>query len=149
MQKKRKRDFQKEVENKLRNAKSTDPKQYWELSNLRKPKDPNPVVVSEFHISISDNTEIDLQNITDSILELDNVLGDAGIIKVAKSLKNNKSCGADGVFNEYNKTTIDVFLPLYKLLFNHILSTRVIPESWVAESYQSPGWLSHTRVLGG
>ena len=106
--------------------------------NPRKPEDPNPVPVSEFYNflrnlnSRPDDTEIDLPNITDSIQELYHELSDAEIIKVAKSLKNNKSCGKDGVFNEYIKTTIGVFLPLYKVLFNHILSTRVIPESWVA-----------------
>ena len=118
--------MQEEFEIKLRNAKS-DQKQYWKLYTC---------TVSEFYNffkninSRTDSTEIDLPNITYSIQELDHEISDAEIIKVAKSLKN-KFCGEDGVFNEYNKTTIGVFLPLYKLFFNHILSLRVIPESWV------------------
>ena len=85
-----KRNFQKEFEIKLRNAKSTDPNQYWKLLDPRKPKCPNPVPVSEFYNFLkknlncrTDNTEIDLPNITDSIQELDHEFSDAEIIEVS------------------------------------------------------------------
>ena len=101
----------------------------------------------------ADNTNIHVPNFTESVHELDHEFNDIEIIKVAKSLKNNKCCGDDGVLNEYIKSTIDIFLPLYKLLFNHILLTGDIPESWVVGNiitiYKNKGDKSLTENYRG
>ena len=58
-------------------------------------------------IAIMQATIFNKQNSTKhehtSIQELDHDFSDAEIIEIAKYLKNNKSCGEDGVFNEYIK----------------------------------------------
>ena len=41
----------------------------------------------------------------------------------SKTMKNNKAPGHDNVLNEYTKTTLDIFLPVYTLVFNLIASS--------------------------
>ena len=52
------------------------------------------------------------------------------IIHAVNEMKNGKAPGYDQIVNEYIKTTIDIFLPLYLKLFNKILDTGIIPEVW-------------------
>ena len=47
-----------------------------------------------------------------------------------KSLKNDKSPGADSVINKHMKSMIHMLLPIYVKLFNLILDTGIIPECW-------------------
>ena len=79
MQKARK-DLFKSFEQKIRNLKSTNPKQYWKILN------------------------------------------------------SNKHKWNDGVLNEYICSTINIFLSIFKNLFNHILISGNIPEEWVIGS---------------
>ena len=53
------------------------------------------------------------------------------ILHCINSLKNGKSAGDDRILNEYLKSTKTIFLPVYKKLFNNILNTGIIPESWL------------------
>lgn len=48
-----------------------------------------------------------------------------------KNLKTSKSPGSDNILNEHIKYTINAFSPIYIQLFNLILDTGVIPDSWV------------------
>ncbi len=43
----------------------------------------------------------------------------------------NKASATDGIVNEYIKTTLDTFLPLYTNLFNLVLDTGILPEAWL------------------
>jgi hypothetical protein len=45
-------------------------------------------------------------------------------------MKYGKAPGYDMVVNEYIKSTLHLFLPLYVELFNNILDNDVIPECW-------------------
>ena len=45
-------------------------------------------------------------------------------------LKNNKATGDDQILNEYIKSTADIMIKTYTKLFNVILDTGVIPDSW-------------------
>lgn len=56
------------------------------------------------------------------------------IVKAAKSLKSNKSPGLDNILNERLKSTINLMCPLYVKLFNLILDTGIVPESWTLGS---------------
>ena len=49
---------------------------------------------------------------------------------LVKKLKNNKSAGIDEIINEYIKNSIPKMLPVYNKLFNKVLTTGNIPESW-------------------
>ena len=53
------------------------------------------------------------------------------ILKVVKTLKQNKSPGIDGVLNEHIKSTVNIMLPIYVKLFNIVFDTGVILESWL------------------
>ena len=52
------------------------------------------------------------------------------IINSVKRLKNNKASGVDDVMNEHLKCTVNYLLPVYHKLFNLILDSGKIPESW-------------------
>jgi hypothetical protein len=52
------------------------------------------------------------------------------VLLAAKYMKNGKAPGYDMVVNEYIKSTMHLFLPLYVELFNRILDNGVIPECW-------------------
>ena len=53
------------------------------------------------------------------------------ILACIKTLKNNKSSANDRIINEYIKSTADILLPTYVSLFNIILDTGKLPDSWL------------------
>ena len=53
------------------------------------------------------------------------------IMSCIKNLKNGKCPGTDEIINEYIKISCPVMLPIYVKLFNMILDTGNIPESWL------------------
>ena len=50
--------------------------------------------------------------------------------KFCEFLKSNKASGYDDIVNEHIRSTIDIFLPIYCKLFNIVLNSGLIPESW-------------------
>ena len=48
-----------------------------------------------------------------------------------RTVKNNKASGIDDIVNEHLKSTLDLLLPVYFKLFNLILNSGNIPESWL------------------
>lgn len=129
---------------KLRNLKSTNSKEYWKLINNKGKKDrmddiPLKVFLDHFkklhsspeEDSITVNCEVNPSqnsNIDNSFIN--QPFTEEEIKKVVSKLKNDKACGFDSVINEYIKSTIDMFLPLYTKLFNVILDTGIIPSDW-------------------
>ena len=59
--------------------------------------------------------------------DLNQHFSEAEFRRVVKQLKNIKACGPDFVLNEFIESILDVFLPEYIKLFNHILDTGNIP----------------------
>ena len=47
-----------------------------------------------------------------------------------KSLKSNKACGIDMILNEYLKSTLNIMLSKYVVLFNEILTSGHVPNIW-------------------
>jgi hypothetical protein len=45
-------------------------------------------------------------------------------------LRNGKAFGNDGILNEYMKNTIDDLMLIYVKLFNIILDTGIVPDTW-------------------
>ena len=62
--------------------------------------------------------------------EVNQPITESEILKCVKLLKNNKASGEDNIVNEHIKSTIHLLLPIYCKLFNIILDTGIIPESW-------------------
>ena len=79
----------------------------------------------------SDNPEIPINNNTCSELYIEEEFSDEEILRAIKTLKKNKATGNDGVLNEYICSTTNIFLPIFKNLFNHILMSGNIPEECV------------------
>jgi hypothetical protein len=52
------------------------------------------------------------------------------IVRGVKNLKSNKASGYDDIVNEHIKSTINICLPIYCKLFNIVLNSGLIPESW-------------------
>jgi hypothetical protein len=52
------------------------------------------------------------------------------ILQVVKIFKSNKASGYDDIVNEHIKSTINNVLPIYCKLFNIVLNSGLIPESW-------------------
>ena len=135
MQKARK-DFQKSFEQKIRNLKSTNPKQYWKIliSNRQNKNNTLPDITSLYdHFKTlnknSDNPEISINNITRSEPDLIKEFSDEEILQAIKTLKKNAT-GNNGALYEYICSTINILLPIFKSLFNYILMSGNIPE-WV------------------
>ena len=67
-------------------------------------------------------------NISNAVLDM--YFTEADVKKGITNLKCNKSSGIDELTNEYLKNTKEIMLPVWTLLFNHILDTGCIPSSW-------------------
>ena len=71
------------------------------------------------------NNDVDM---TASVL--DENISEEEILFCFSKLKNNKTCGLDGIANEYIKATQSRMLPIYLKLFNLIYETGLIPKTW-------------------
>ena len=129
----------------LRNLKKNNPKEYWKVINSGKNANNTSAPLTDFYnvfkninfqddvgpsqdgysfeFDINGNNEINYDEINQTITE-------NKILAAIKSLKNNKSSGLDNIVNEHLKSTIQVMIPIYKKLFNMILDTGIVPESW-------------------
>ena len=82
------------------------------------------------NIDESENTEPDINiQYEDEILNCPII--PAEIEKMIKKTKNMKAPGNDFLINEYFKSSITLMLPIYCLLFNKILDTGIMPDSWL------------------
>ena len=127
---------------KLRNLKSTNPKEFWKIINSVDKKNTHTPPLDELHNffktlntcsnendQICHDIEFD-ENLVEINEEINQPISQEEILKATKNLKNNKSPGSDNILNEHIKNTIHVFLPIYLQLFNLILDTGIVPESW-------------------
>lgn len=120
----------KDFEKKLRNCRSKDPKAYWSILNVKgkRSNDRIPVETVDMFRFFKDLNKVDLDDTEELNLNdleyveasryLNKPFSEAEIRKAAKSLKSGKSCGDDGVLNEYIKASLDVLTPIYVNLFN-------------------------------
>ena len=101
--------------------------EYYKKKNKKKINSQDDVGPSKdgysFDFDINDNNGITYDEINQTITENE-------ILAAIKSLKNNKSTGLDNIVNEHLKSTIQVIILIYKKLFNLILDTGIVPESW-------------------
>ena len=137
----------KEFTQKVRQLKSSDPKEYWRLINKKQGSrvQTNLEELYKHFKELSDNSTQDNNNDGEEaddpgagqdeqpvdITELDKPFDEDEIKKIAKKLKSNKSPGTDLILNEYIKTSIDQLMPLYVYLFNKVLETGDVPDAWL------------------
>ena len=77
------------------------------------------------------NAELNVEIDEDINFILNGSLTEDEILTCIKTLKNNKSSGVDCILNEYIKASAHILLPVWCKLFNFVLSTGNIPESWL------------------
>ena len=134
--------YRHEMNKKLRNLKTKDPKAYWRtIKNEKGPESQKlslETFVSFFKKLNSDTSHTDHMlgkelsgahiSHDSSILDLE--ITEKEIIECIDQLKSSKSPGIDDIINEYLKTTKEVHLPHYLKIFNLILNTGLIPSKW-------------------
>ena len=136
--------YQKDMQNKVRNLKSTDPKVYWQIINksaddhtrqevkkismqifVEHFKKPNTNDSKRDEGDVTDNTNIDNLNV-----ELNKPFEPDEVKKSIKKLKKNKACGNDQVLNKFLKWSCDSMINVFTKLFNLVLQTGIVPEEW-------------------
>jgi hypothetical protein len=137
-----KRQYKTDLNNKLRNLRTSNPKKYWDLVNMKTKPDNIPIeseVLYEHFRNLS-HAEIDgtfeKQVFDQGCIEYNHDLNSPftpeEIKKCINKLKNNKAHGIDLILNEYLKCSSDIMLPIYEKLFNIILTTGLIPKTWLS-----------------
>ena len=82
--------------------------------------------------NVNVESPIDLGNVNNTLyVDVDIDENEIRKAVTCKCLKSGKANGIDGVLNEYITSSWNMFLPVYKLLFNRILSSGVIPTDWL------------------
>ena len=87
--------------------------------------------------NFNENTGTKIENIasphvptSEDSITLNKRITKTEILQAVKKLKNEKSPGVYFVTNEFIKTSVDTFLPVYERLFNLILDTGIFPSKW-------------------
>ena len=135
------RDFSRRFNDDLRKMKTKNPKQYWKLINdCNKCKTP-PVQLPELNEhfkNLSDSDPLQEQSMPQGgklpVLDTGILNSDftaEEVVEGVASIKGGKAAGIDRVTNDFIKSTISIFLPVYVQLFNRILSSGTIPKSWI------------------
>ena len=142
--------YHKDLNIKLKELRSSNPKEYWRiLSNDGKNKEDtlinshlNILELTQHFKGLNDADPVS-KNIEADILQKANLDVDRNtapinayfteeeILISINKLKNNKAHGIDLIINEYIKCTKNTMIPIYVKLFNIILDTGIIPSDWL------------------
>ena len=129
--------YKQKVINKIRVLKTTNPREYWNLINDRKSqKTFNDISLKVLHDHFKkinqaeiNETEINITVVNVNPLFNDHVTTDE-MLKLVRTLKNNKSSGHDQVLNEFLKYSPPKIIDMIVRLFNVILDIGIFPEQW-------------------
>ncbi|MEW8547673.1 MAG: reverse transcriptase family protein, partial [Candidatus Thiodiazotropha sp.] len=134
--------YAKSMKTKIRQMRTTNPKDYWKLINSVGKKSENPQVKLDdffaFYKELNTNRH-DVNNdeeiqIDDELHGNESILNDPISIEeirsAIKNLKSNKSGGIDQILNEYIINSQDLLLPVFHKLFNIIFDSAIIPDVW-------------------
>ena len=135
-----KKGYNNDIHAKLRNLKSSNPKDYWALLDLRKKTNCKPQVpLSTFadhfkKLSNAYETANSCEEASGESHETNDFINCPITLqeleKCVRKLKNNKSAGADLVINEFFKNCPQSVLILATALFNLVLNSELVPEEW-------------------
>ena len=124
---------------KLRQLKSTNPKEYWRIINSDKDKKSALAGLNDLYDYFKKVNETKIEGNVPNIDISDSMINDEinlpitanEILKAVKLLKSSKSPGVDNLLNEHIKSTINIMMPIYLKLFNLIFDSGVVPETWL------------------
>ena len=125
----------------IRNMRQKSPKEYWNYVNSLKSKSKQTSVDENLFVNFfkdlnadsNDNEavpNVDFPNV-EIVNNLDMDITLSEVNKAILKLKNGKASGLDQITNEYIRYSSTVLSPLYVKLFNIILQTGIVPESWL------------------
>lgn len=140
------KNYQHRFEQDLRLTSKKDSKKLWKILNrVRKggTNAHNKITIEqlyEYFKSLNkndDDTEFDPDadsfNVDEDVIAiLDCPITEDEIKLAIKSLKNGKASGDDEIVNEFIKSSIANMLPIYVKLFNIVLDTGLIPDTWLS-----------------
>ena len=87
-------------------------------------------ITSTEHDDVDDSEEeLGVPNFNSDLLYIE--VTEDEIMNCVKKLKSGKCLGTDKIINEYIKISCPLLLPIYVNLFNMILDTGNLPESWL------------------
>ena len=134
---KEKRKFEKELNAKIRNLKSTDPGKYWSIINPRR----KGTKIGDISLSAAwthfselnkDNSDR-REDVTGNFITNETINEPFTIDEIRKHitfLKKDKSPGIDFILNEFIKNCPDKLIHVIVLLFNLVLESGFIPTDW-------------------
>ena len=122
---------------KLKNLRTTNPREYWKILNSSNPKSECQAPLQnlyEFFKNVNSSQENTFHsNMADSQIRsnvhefeytenkyLNRQISESEVGQAIKQLNNNKSAGVDNIKNEHIKCTSSIMIPLYTKLFNLI-----------------------------
>ena len=77
---------------------------------------------------------------------LNGIITEKEVLDAIKGLKNNKAPGSDKLINEFFKNSPPFLVSIYTKLFNVVLDTGIIPETWttgiIIPIYKNKGCLT-------
>ena len=137
---KARKDFNKEIHIKLRNLKSSNPKEYWAILNDdKKTKIGNIAVETMFehfkklssaNETPSDDSQSGNEPTIESNLPFNSPFSEEELQKQTTKLKNGKASGLDSIINEFIKHSPSCMITLLTKYFNLILDSGIIPTDW-------------------
>ena len=133
--------FNQNTQEKLRNLKTSSPKDFWKLiNNLECHKNDQNINLESLYNFFkdlntfddqSDDTNFSNIDISDDDELLNSTITEAEIRNCIKNLKNNKCPARDRIINEYLKCSADKMMSIYLCFFNLVLDTGIIPDPWL------------------
>ena len=125
----------------LRNAKTANPKLYWDLLQGAKDKE-IPISMQDLYEHFKDLSqngyddpqgppEPDFDQASFDTSSLNDPFTEQEIFTCIKQLRNNKAAGCDSIVNEFIKHSAAQLMPLYIALFNKIMVEGKVPEEWL------------------
>ena len=123
----------------MKKLRQKDSKLFWKSIKKKTNKTEKQPIneLYNYFKNFNENTGTNIENIatphvptSEDSTTLNDKITKTEILQAVRKLKNEKSPGIDFVINEYIKTSIDTFLPVYESLFNLILDTGIFPSKW-------------------
>ena len=139
---KTKKQYNKNLHNRLRNLKMSKPNEYWNILNNANINVESTMITNEMFLEhfkklsqksncAKPTNQFDPRLITHSINEfINNDFTENKVKTQIKKLRNNKAPGIDLIINEYIKNSPSQMITLITQLFNIILNSGIIPTDW-------------------
>lgn len=161
-------EYQQKASEELRNVSKKDTKELWKIlnkfNNKNNKQNQNDISLQTLFEHFKKLNENDSDDDVEPDFNFDHIDNDVDqflnspitekeIKNVVLKLKNGKAFGNDGILNEYIKNTIDDLMPIYVKLFNIILDTGIIPDTWslgiMVTIYKNKGSKSDPEMYRG